>query len=1602
MKEIGNIEWGKEIGLTGRGYSDSLGEIMNLRAHLFLIIGGLLAGIGGVNCCSQAAEVSANRFVNLDESNPFYVGRDFPKLTTPQWVGEEGVEAVVTLGMDDMKDPAKYEAFLRPILDRLKQIDGRAPVSIMTVSVSPQHPLLQAWLNEGLSIEVHTLTHPCPLLQQGNFAGATNVVHGCVDLLSQILGNTPVAFRMPCCDSMNTPSPRFFAEIFNRTSAEGRYLQIDTSVMNIPTAKDEALPPEWVTLPDSKSRFGRYLVTETNAISRKSLEAFTTTIEDYPYPYVIGKLCWEFPPTVPSDWEAFNLRGPTHPETLADMKAALDIAVKKQGTYNLVFHPHGWVRNDQIVELVDYAVRTYGKKVKFLNFKECVERLNQNMLMGQSLRGTNGQDNGVRLMDLNGDGYQDVVIANENLLTTRIWEPQSKTWQNTGFFGALITKDRKGNSVDAGVRFGMAGKPAKVVAFQRNERTSAAYVFEDNVWSGDQALLAGLQVDGEAVFTSKKGVDQGVRFRDVDHDGSCELIVGNATQNAVFSWDATKNAWERRDFNLPPNTSIVDAQGKDNGLRFVDVNGDGFEDVIFSNAERYSLHLYVTNPVPRLGWFSGWSYESRAGKRGDAGEIPMIVRAGEFRNNGAWFHSGKMWVQNENTAQFPDVVDRRSFIQMLAWDVPPPKSPDEALKTFQVPQGFKIELVASEPFLRDPVAFEWGADGKLWVVEMNDYPLGMDGKGASGGTIKYLEDTKGNGHYDKMTVFMDKVNFPNGIVPWGKGVIISAAPDIFYAEDTDGDGKADVRKVLFTGFREGNQQHRANGFVYGLDGWIYGANGDSGGKIKSLLTGKEVDINRRDFRFKPDTGEFETQAGQTQFGRYRDDWGNWFGNNNPNWLWHYYIPEKYLGRNPLVTVRETKNYLANYNDSKRVFPISKEMTRMNQPQSLNYVTSGNSASPYRDDLFGPDFATTVFASEPVHNVVHREVLEPSGVSFTSHRAKGEEAKEFVASTDNWFRPVMTKTGPDGALYIADFYRFVLEHPEWISPEAQKALDLRAGDDKGRIYRVYPVGAKLRATPHMDRMSTAQLVAALESANGWHRDTAQRLLVQAQDKTAVEPLLKLLNASASPKVRLQALATLQGLGVVNLGVLKTGWKDSHEAVREYAVSLAEEHAAEVSKALSSGLPELSGLVKDSSMRVRQQLAFTVGELDNGGEILAALLRRDFADDSLRLALLCSLPRHVETVSDLLLKSSEASPAMLRTLYATAVATEKETAVLPKLAGMNLSPEKQISVTAGVLEGLRLRKMSWKQFSQSNTSAGLLKGAFAEARKVAADSKADEAMRLVALDLCGIESGAEEQETGLVTGLLQPKESQAVQRSAIAALRRLPGDSGGALIIRVWASLSPVVRGTAFEALLSRREWLALFLDGVKTGTVATAQITPAQKQQLLSYPSLELRGRAESLLAKLNRDRDGLVKQYQVVDSLVGHREKGRQIFEQNCSACHRLGGVGQEVGPDLGMVGSKPTEALLTSILNPNQAIEERYLAYTATNKDGEEVTGIIQSETPTAITLKTAAATEVVINRQLLKGLKSSGLSLMPEGLEAVVDVQGMADLLSFIRKPQ
>ena len=469
-----------------------------------------------------------------------------------------------------------------------------------------------------------------------------------------------------------------------------------------------------------------------------------------------------------------------------------------------------------------------------------------------------------------------------------------------------------------------------------------------------------------------------------------------------------------------------------------------------------------------------------------------------------------------------------------------PKGPPESLACLKVREGFRVELVCAEPLVSDPIAIDWDAAGRLWVVEMGDYPQGQDGpqgqngpQGGNGGEfthgrIRVLEDSDHDGKYDRSTVFLDDLGFPTGVMPWRRGILITCAPEILYAEDTNGDGKADLREVLFQGFVEGNPQHRVNALRWGLDNWIYGANGDSGGTISSAKTGAQVDIHARDFRIRPETGEIQTQSGMAQYGRCRDDWGNWFGGRNLQPLWHCALEDHYLRRNPFLIPPDPCVDLMDPPTCPRVYPISSALPRFNELWTLNRFTSSCGIEIYRDSLFGPGFSHSCFICEPTHNLVNHSVLTPRGTSFIARRAPEELQSEFLASSDHWFRPVQVRTGLDGALWVVDMYRLVIEHPDYIPAKWHPQLDFYAGRGMGRIYRVLPVGTEPRKFESLDRLTTSQLVEALDDPNGPRRDLIQQSLIERNDPSAKQPLERLAVQGARPQSRLTALCTLEGL------------------------------------------------------------------------------------------------------------------------------------------------------------------------------------------------------------------------------------------------------------------------------------------------------------------------------------------------------------------------------------------------------------------------------------------------------------------------------------------
>ncbi len=609
-------------------------------ASLLILLSGAL---------NATAADPGNRLTYLDEfADPYYVGLDFAKLATPQWIGEEEVEAVIVLSIDDLRDPVRFEAFLRPVLERLKQIDGRAPVSCMGNQLDLEHPLLRQWLAEGLSIEPHTYHHPCPILQKGDFEHAKTTYDLCVDQMFDLPGAHPVAFRMPCCDSMNSISPRFFAEVFNKTTPRGNFLHMDSSVFMLHTPADTGLSPEILAAEQRRSRFDKYVPRD---------RGFVNYVENYPYPYVIARLCWELPSSIPDDWQGHNLQKPHHPVTIADMKAAIDAVVSKQGIYVLTHHAGAWIRNDQVIELIDHAVGRYGGKVKFLNFREVYDRLTKNLLGGQPLRAKCGGDNGVRVLDLNNDGFIDVVISNESVRQTRIWSPAAGDWIVGDFPAPIVSVDAEGNRRDAGARFGVLQSNGFASVLVHNETTAGLWHFDGEKWVEDASGLAGLVLDGP-VHTSLAGRDAGVRLRDLDGNGICELIAGGPQRQGVFRWTGP-DGWTRLPFSLPPATAVVDQQGRDAGLRFVDVDEDGRADVAYSHADRYSLHLFTSMQ-------DGWERKVLGGPREEGGRIPMIVRA-DGTNNGAWFSFRHMWVQNEETGSrfTPSQTESRSYEALL-------------------------------------------------------------------------------------------------------------------------------------------------------------------------------------------------------------------------------------------------------------------------------------------------------------------------------------------------------------------------------------------------------------------------------------------------------------------------------------------------------------------------------------------------------------------------------------------------------------------------------------------------------------------------------------------------------------------------------------------------------------------------------------------------------------------------------------------------------------------------------------------------------------------------------------------------------------------------
>ncbi len=924
------------------------------------------------------------------------------------------------------------------------------------------------------------------------------------------------------------------------------------------------------------------------------------------------------------------------------------------------------------------------------------------------------------------------------------------------------------------------------------------------------------------------------------------------------------------------------------------------------------------------------------------------------------------------------------------------KSPDDSLRSIRVAPGFRVELVASEPLVKDPIAFDWSADGRLWVVEMGDYPLGVDGHGKPGGVVRVLEDTNHDGKYDRAIKVIDGLGIPSGIMAWREGVLIASAPEIVYVRSPKSTGPVESREVLFSGFVEGNPQHRVNGFEMGLDGWIYGANGDSGGMVRSVRTGQSVSIRGRDFRFRPDSGEFETESGQTQYGRHRDDWGHWFGNNNPNWGWHFVLADRELRRNPYFAAPDPRQTLER---ETRLYPISPTLPRFNDPGAANHVTSANSPTPYRDDLFGPEFATTLFVSEPVHNLVHRMMVEPDGATFRGRRAAGEERSEFLASSDPWFRPTMMKTGPDGALWIADMYRAVIEHPEWIPDDWEKRLDLRAGSEQGRIYRVFPTDRSPRSIPRLDRLDAVGLVSAMESPNGWTRDTAQRLLLDRREIAAIPALRALVKNTRRPQTRVQAIWTLADLDALDEDSALVGLNDPDARVREAIIGAVADRIPRSSIVAETLLKRAD----DLEARVRLRVAIVLGDWDDhrAGEALARLAIRDGRDPWIRAAILSSALPHMPALLAGTIGGERAAPPEFVGPMLTMLGS------IPG-GGLDLAASKSIGRPAG--QGERFAAWQYAALAGLLTARDRSKGGlpvdldlpfrdlWASARRIVRDQEADEGERIGAVSLLRHAAARDRRDRDELRKLLVPQTPVAVQEAAIAALGLLGAPEIADDLLAGWKQASPRIRSVILDGLLSRALWTDALVAAIESGRVAPAEVTASARDRLTRHRDPRIRQRSETVFGRSTTSRQSEIDRFRPALAMKGDPTAGAPIFRRLCITCHRLDQQGIEVGPDLATIQDRSPEALLTAILDPNRAVEAKYLAFAVATVDGRVFSGIITSETASSVRLRRPDGQEVALLRSEIEEMGSVGRSLMPEGLERDLAPRDLADLIAYI----
>lgn len=988
-----------------------------------------------------------------------------------------------------------------------------------------------------------------------------------------------------------------------------------------------------------------------------------------------------------------------------------------------------------------------------------------------------------------------------------------------------------------------------------------------------------------------------------------------------------------------------------------------------------------------------------------------------------------------------DLLVTPDEIAGLPYPMGGPVPPEDAHESFELHEDFTIELVAAEPLVVNPVSLDWDARGRMWVALTPGYPEKAEFSSIPAhDEIAILVDEDGDGRMDTKRVFADGLDLVTSFVFHKDGVIVAQAPDILWLRDTDGDDVADRREVLYTGFGYRDTHAVMSNLRWGLDGWIYGTQGYSGaGSVNVRGVDEFGKIPAGVFRFQPDGTAIEHIAsfGDNSWGLdFAPDGELFFTQANGSHLRHLVMTEGELAGSRVGGVRSWLDIT----DHERAFPSRfHERSTYVQIDFAGGFTAAAGCLLYDGGAWPNQYRDYHFVSEPTLHLVHRDIVKQSGVTFYATKPRQQE---FLTSSDLWFRPIHARAGPDGALYLLDFYNQAIVHNDPRGPEHGPTNAARRPDrdhGHGRIWRIQHKRAKERAEPELATLEPPGLIAALESPNGWRRGTAQRLLCERPSEAVRALLVTFALHARKPQAEIHALWTLARTGLVDEGLLVEAMRDRKASVRKNGARLAGLRAMDRYLAVvpvwsgTRAHGELLRLLDDRDVRVRlltiiALAAYPVPEF--AAERLVRLWSR--AEENwtrsaiLRLgtfqpevfaraalvpagsqefveALFGAVGRQrIEERAVALVRivavAVDAPPALrkaaLTRLAAQLGGFDAPPSLMPGPAGalVRLVQSEDVGVAVAALPFAQ----RWPAGEVLTHELVSLAGRLFEQLE---DVEQPDDVRIESLVALLASTGGQ-RAVHASEDMLQPWHSPDVQERVIDAL----GDSGNAAVAEVltysWTGLGERARERAFDRLMRRPEWTAAVLDRLASEEWSLRDLGPHRVFRLRHHPDADIARRANEVLDRIAGSPDeakaAIVARLLPIVTSPADVRHGAELFRTNCATCHSYEGEGANVGPDLTGIGAHGVETLLPILIDPSREVDAAYVEYVAQTVDGETFGGVLVREGRDSIVLRNTSGDHEVL-RVDLEVLQSTGRSPMPTGFEEL-GAEALRDILGYL----